>query len=63
DQWKWLAQLSFEKNDALEKLLYDHFTYGPSEILALHLLVLLALPNPKKKLLRDILYVGLRWFW
>ncbi|KAI3966887.1 hypothetical protein MKW92_000897, partial [Papaver armeniacum] len=31
DQWKGLAQQSFEKNDALEKLLYDRFTYGPSD--------------------------------
>ncbi|KAI3853180.1 hypothetical protein MKW92_038540, partial [Papaver armeniacum] len=31
DQWKGLAQQSFEKNDALEKLLYVCFTYGPSD--------------------------------
>ncbi|RZC77279.1 hypothetical protein C5167_001414 [Papaver somniferum] len=28
DHWKGLAQQSFEKTDALEKLLYDRFTYG-----------------------------------
>ncbi|KAI3868971.1 hypothetical protein MKW92_013197, partial [Papaver armeniacum] len=31
DEWKGLAQQSFENNDALEKLLYDRFTYGPSD--------------------------------
>ncbi|KAI3913298.1 hypothetical protein MKW92_002690, partial [Papaver armeniacum] len=31
DQWKCLAQQSFERTNALEQLLYDRFTYGPSD--------------------------------
>ncbi|KAI3869148.1 hypothetical protein MKX03_035391, partial [Papaver bracteatum] len=31
DQWRFLAQQSLEKNDALEQILYDRFTYGPSD--------------------------------
>ncbi|KAI3890965.1 hypothetical protein MKX03_015591, partial [Papaver bracteatum] len=29
DQWTFLAQQILEKNDALEQILYDRFTYGP----------------------------------
>ncbi|KAI3871757.1 hypothetical protein MKX03_011181, partial [Papaver bracteatum] len=31
DQWRCLAQQSLENKDVLEKLLYDRFTYGPSD--------------------------------
>ncbi|KAI3862307.1 hypothetical protein MKX03_037172, partial [Papaver bracteatum] len=30
-QWRFLAQQSLEKNDALEQILYDRFTYGLSD--------------------------------